>query len=202
MAETTRTFVAVAVPEEKADKLGRLQSLIAPAIPGARWVEPRHFHVTLAFLGEVRNTELNGVCRAVAEATADFAPLELRLEALGVFPNPKRPSTIWVGLSGSGVDVLHSIQRSLSRTLRASGYPMADENRFSPHVTIGRLKPGRRRVPSPDVEPTLRHYAGWSAGSFRVAEVITFASNPTPEGPSYTPLARARLAAENDEPVS
>jgi 2'-5' RNA ligase len=190
MAQTTRTFVAVPIPEAKAEKLGRLQTLVAPEIPRARWGEPKHLHLTLAFLGDVDNTDLNKVCLAVQDVVAGFAPLELRLEGLGVFPNPRRPRTVWAGLAGPGLETLHAIQQAVVRGVRSAGFPPADD-RFSPHVTLGRLKPGRG--PVSDVTSLVRQYAGWSAGAFTVSEIVTFASNPTSEGPSYTALATAVL---------
>jgi 2'-5' RNA ligase len=194
MPRTTRTFIAVVVAPDKAEKLGRLQSLIAPEIPNARWVDPKALHITLAFLGDVDDTELNGVCQSVEKAVASFEPFELRVEALGVFPNPDRPRTVWAGLTGPGLEPLKAIQQAVFQAVKDAGYPPPDD-RFMPHVTIGRLKPGRDG--SPDVGPLLRHYAGWSAGSFPVTEIVTLASNPTPEGPSYTALSRAELAGKN-----
>lgn len=194
MPRTTRTFIAVVVPEDKAEKLGRLQSLVAPDIPNARWTDPKAFHITLAFLGDVDDTELNAVCRSVEHAAARFEPFELRLEGLGAFPNAERPRTIWAGLTGPGLEPLKEIQQAVFNAVREAGYPPPDD-RFSPHVTLGRLKPGRD--PSPELGALMRHYARWSAGSFPVTDVVTFASHPTPEGPSYTALARAALSGRN-----
>src|SRR5438309_7741697 len=80
MSRTTRTFVAIGVPEDRAAKLSRLQTLIAAEVVGVRWVDPKQFHATLAFLGDVDDTELNRVCGAVAEAAAGFGPFEVSLE--------------------------------------------------------------------------------------------------------------------------
>ena len=85
---TTRTFVAIPVPDSLGSKLTRLQTLLAPDLPGVRWSVVSPFHLTLAFLGDVADTELNKVCRTVEEVAADFPPFDLRLEGLGVFPNP------------------------------------------------------------------------------------------------------------------
>ena len=52
MPRTTRTFIAIAVPDDRAARLGHLQTRLAPEVPGARWVDPKQFHATLAFLGE------------------------------------------------------------------------------------------------------------------------------------------------------
>jgi 2'-5' RNA ligase len=190
MAHTTRTFVALEIPVDKGAKLERLQALIAPDAPGARWLEPRHLHVTLTFLGDVDDTELNTVCRAVQHAAAEFEPLELSLLGLGAFPDPKKPRAIWVGLTGPALGALEEMRRAIADAVGKVGYPPTDD-RFTPHVTIGRVKTGRG--PGVDLSGAVRQHAGWSAGLFLVAEVVTYASTPLPEGPSYTALARAPL---------
>lgn len=190
MTRSARIFIALAVPEDRAEKLQRLQTLIAPELPGARWVEPGKFHVTLAFLGEVADTDLNALCLAVAVASKPFRPLGLALQGLGVFPDPQRPRAVWVGLTGPGVEELIALQEAVASAATGAGYALEDD-RFHPHVTLGRLKP--RRDSSGDCSPLLRHYERWMGGSFDVSEVLTYASTITPEGPIYLALNRAPL---------
>jgi 2'-5' RNA ligase len=199
LANTTRTFIAVAVPDSAGHKLTRLQTLLAPDLPGTRWTATLPFHLTLAFLGDVADTDLNEVCLAAAKAAAPLAPFELRIEGLGAFPQPTRPRVIWVGVTGPGVEALAILQKSLVDAVRRVGY-LPDEERFHPHVSLGRVKSGRPRGPSPDMTPLVRHYATWSPGSLRVAEAVVFASTLTPEGPVYAPLGRAPLAGGNPAP--
>jgi RNA 2',3'-cyclic 3'-phosphodiesterase len=189
MAHTTRTFVAVPIPANLAEKLARLQGLLAAEVPGVRWVDRSQFHVTLAFLGDVPDADLNAVCTAVSNAAVGFEPLELRLEGLGVFPNPTKPGVLWVGLTGTGLDALAALQREVAEAVRRTGYPPDD--RFHPHATLGRPKSGRG--PTRDLTPLLNHYRTWAAGSFTASECITFASTLTPDGPVYAPLGRAPL---------
>ena len=190
MASTTRTFIAVAVPEAQGQKLTRLQTLLAPDLPGVRWSETSPFHMTLAFLGDVADTDLNDVCRAVASAAEAAEPFDLRLEGLGAFPHPARPRVVWVGATGPGLVPLETLQKEIANAVRGVGHP-PDDDRFHAHVTLGRLKPGRG--PSPDMNPLVKHYRTWSAGSFHVAEAVVFASTLTPDGPIYAPLGRAPL---------
>src|SRR5438105_3734805 len=100
MPSTTRTFVALPIPAERATRLTRLQQEIMPELPEARWVVPGLMHVTVAFLGNVADAQMDRVCRAVAEGVAGFDPFTLRLDGLGVFPDSRRPRTVWVGLAG------------------------------------------------------------------------------------------------------
>ena len=197
MPDTTRTFIALEIPADKREKLGRLQSLIAPDVPGTRWVDPGQFHVTLAFLGDVPHADLAGLCRAVGEVAAGHGPIDLRLEGLGVFPDPRRPRVAWVGLAGGGLEPLGALQQAVAEAASRAGYP--PDQRFNPHVTIGYIKVSRGADPQPDLTPLLRHYQRWMAGSFHAAEVVTFASNPTPDGPAYAALARAPLAGRKTQ---
>ncbi len=198
MADTTRTFLALAIPDDRVAKLGRLQSLIAPEMPGTRWVDPTRFHATLAFLGDVPHADLGRVCRAVAVACADRGPLDLRLEGLGVFPDIERPRVAWVGLTGPDIEELGALRAAVVEAVGRAGYP-PDDPRFHPHVTLGRLQV-RRGAPAPaGLDALLRHYHLWSAGSFRVVEVVTYSSTLNPEGPLYTPIARAPLGGGKDQ---
>ncbi len=190
MASTTRTFIGIAIPAVQRTRLGRLQSLIAPDLPGARWVEPAMFHLTLAFLGDVPDVDLNPVCRAVGAAIGGSGPFTLNLQSLGAFPDPSRPRVVWVGITGPGLDALAELRKSVVRAVDEAGYP-PDDDRFSAHVTIGRIRGGKG--PGPDLAPLVAHYRTWSAGNFPVAEVVTYASTLTPEGPAYMALATAPL---------
>jgi len=189
---TTRTFIAIPVPEPLAAKLTRLQTLLAPEIPGARWSEISPFHLTLAFLGDVEDTDLHTICEAVEETAASFPPISLILERLGAFPDAEQARVLWVGLSGSELPVLHAIQAHLADACARLKYPC--DSRFHPHVTVARLK--RKREGSPDLTAQLNHFRTWAAGSLKVKELVTYSSSLSPEGPIYTPLARATLSGK------
>jgi 2'-5' RNA ligase len=192
MADTTRTFIAVAVPDALTLRLTRLQSQLAGEVPEGRWVETPPFHVTLAFLGAVHVADLNAVCHAARETAQAFPPLELKLDGLGAFPSPTRPRVVWTGLAGPGVEPLKALQAALASAVARLDYP-TDGKPFHPHVTLGRLKP--RRGPTRDLTSLLNHYRTWYAGPFTVAEVVTFSSTLTRDGPAYAPLERAPLKA-------
>jgi 2'-5' RNA ligase len=186
MSSSSRLFVAFTIPEVQKTRLGRLQGLIAPEIPNASWVTPEMFHVTLAFLGEVPDVDLNTVCRAVATACEPFKRFTLNLQSLGAFPDPTRPRVAWVGLTGPGIDTLGKLQQSLSETLKNTGYPPEDD-RFTPHLTLGYLK--LKKGQELDLSPLVAHFQMWSAGNFSVNGVTTFSSTNTPEGRAYLPMA-------------
>jgi 2'-5' RNA ligase len=198
MDETTRTFVAVEIPDSLGESLARLQARLEPEAPGVRWNVARPFHITLVFLGDVRNTDLDAVHRAVDESSAGMRPFELELERLGAFPSPKRPRVLWAGVGGPGLDALSGLQRRVAEAVAGVGYP-SEGSPFHPHVTLGRLKAGHGRPPR-DLAPVIGRLGGWSASAFTVSEIVTFASRLTPSGPTYTPIGRVPLRAEKPSP--
>jgi 2'-5' RNA ligase len=193
MASSSRLFVAFTIPEVQKTRLGRLQSLIAPEIPNANWLTPEMFHVTLAFLGDVPDIDLNGVCLAVAAACKPFQRFTVNLQSLGAFPDPTRPRVAWVGLTGPGIETLGRLQHSIVEALTEAGYPPED-NRFTPHLTLGYIK--SKKGQELDISPQVAHFQQWSAGNFAVNGVTTFASTVTPEGRAYLPMATILFGRE------
>src|SRR5262245_8458674 len=115
MPRTTRTFIAIAIPAPLGEKLTRLQAQLAPSVPGVRWTTTSPFHVTLAFLGDVDERDLNDLCKAVAEASAGIPRFEASVEGVGAFPDPARPRVIWAGLTAPDPSPLHELHKEAVR---------------------------------------------------------------------------------------
>lgn len=196
MRETTRTFIAIPIPEAVGRKLAGWQKALAPEIPGCRWVDAQPLHITLAFLGDVANRDLNDLCLAVAAAAAPSGRFELDVKGLGAFPSPERPRVLWAGITAEDLGPLAALRESVVRAATASGY-RPDDPRFHPHVTLGRLRSDRGR-PCDLTEIVGREQAR-AAGSFPVVEVVTYASTLGPRGADYAPLNRARLKGKKTD---
>lgn len=191
MPSTNRTFLAVAVPGALDLKLSRLQAQLAGEVPEGRWSVALPFHITLAFLGDVDNTDLNAFCRAAAEAAAPVGRFELKLQGIGAFPNPARPRVVWAGVGGAGLGALGELHATLVAAVARMNYPADTRSAFLPHVTLGRFGFGRK--PAHDLTPLVNHYKTWHAGPFSVSEAVVFASAGGRDGPSYAALGRAPL---------
>lgn len=194
MAQSTRTFIAIPLPDAIGDRLTRLQGRLAPQAPSVRWNATPPFHVTLAFLGDVPYVDLNAICGAVTAAARTVRRFELTVTGLGAFPNLARPRVLWARLEGPGLEPLADLHRAVIAALDKVGCVPEDE-RFSPHVTLGRIKPGRGSAQPDNLAAVVARHQTWSAGAFTVGEVVAFSSTVTPEGPAYAPLARAPLAS-------
>jgi 2'-5' RNA ligase len=196
MRESTRTFIAIPVPDPVGQQLAGWQLELAPEIPGCRWVDSQPFHLTLAFLGDVPNRDLNDLCLSVATAAEPFGRFNLRVEGLGAFPTPARPRVVWAGITADDLGPLAELRKEVVDAASRAGY-QPDDPRFHPHVTLGRIRSDRGRPC--DLTEIVRREPARSAGTFPVVEVVTYASTLGPKGATYAPLNRARLKGKKTE---
>ncbi len=136
-----RLFAAVPLPDQaRAGVTGLLGRLRGKDLP-VRWVRDENVHLTLKFFGEVAADRLGGIEQAIRTANEGSAPLAMRLDELGAFPNARRPRVLWVGLEAP--PALELLQDRLERQCEAIGF--APEGvPFRPHITLGRVREGQR----------------------------------------------------------
>jgi 2'-5' RNA ligase len=185
-----RTFIAVDLGKSIRDRVVALQETLARAGTEVKWVEPENMHLTLLFLGEVDLRDVPEICRSVAECCSRHAPFSLSVETTGGFPNPRRPRILWVGI-GEGTQELCALHDALEPPLLALGCYRREERRYTPHVTLGRVKSDR---PTDKLAQALARQSGWQGGGVPVREVLVLSSELTLQGPIYTVLSRAKLA--------
>ena len=185
----TRTFIAVDLGKPIRDRILALQEELARAGTEVKWVEPENLHVTMLFLGEVDERELPAVCRVVSECTQQHTPFPMSVETAGCFPTPRRPRVLWVGV-GEGTQPLCALHDALEPPLMNLGCYRREERKYTPHITLGRVKSDR---PTDKLAAALAKQAGWKGGEIAVRELLVMGSELTPKGPVYTVLSRAKL---------
>lgn len=137
-----RLFVAVEPPEDVRQALWAQMAPWRARWPQVRWEPASKLHVTLRFLGEVRAQDVEEVASCVRETAAHYAPFRASLRGVGLFPGPRNPRVVWVGVA-EGAKTLSAVQEHLEGLLEARGFGR-DERPFSPHLTVARVK---SRVP-------------------------------------------------------
>ena len=127
-----RLFVALALP---AALKAQLAMLAGGGIPGAKWVPPENYHLTLRFIGEVEPWRAQEVDDALAGIRAPGFDLSLR--GLGIFERGGRISALWVGAERS--EGLSFLQAKVETALQRAGFE-PERRRFAPHVTLARTE--------------------------------------------------------------
>lgn len=191
MTNKIRTFIAVELSAAVRAEAIRLVERLRPAGGDARWVEPQNMHLTLKFLGDVREEAIPDVCRVVAKAAAEFAPFEVAVGGAGAFPDLRRPRTLWIGVTQGRQDLIR-LQTAIERALAKRGFPK-EQRDFQPHLTIGRIRESGPAMA--ELGKQVEAHGDFAAGSSTVCEVVVFASHLSSSGPTYEALARAPLGA-------
>lgn len=171
-----RLFVALPIPAEIRSKLSRL----ACGLPGARWVSPENYHLTLRFVGNVDTDIAEDVDNALLRIDAEG--LTVDLDSIGWFGTKKKPTTI-VAKAAKTPELLHLQRKIESAMVRIGLGP--DERKFMPHITLGRLK-GASMM---DVERYCAANAGVVLPSFMIHDFKLYSSFLSQSGAIYTPEA-------------
>ncbi len=183
-----RAFVSVDLPDRLADPIADLQAAFHDA-EGLRFVDPQQTHVTLKFLGDVADDEVDEILaageRAVADADVD--PFACRIAGLGVFPSMEYISVVWAGVD-EGSRALTALHEALEAETTAIGFD-PEEHSFTPHVTLARMTDARGK----QVVRRLVRERDPTIGRFEVTEIRLTESTLTADGPVYETVGRVRL---------
>ena len=190
--EQVRAFIAIELPVALKAEIARLQGQLKAnnRVP-TRWVNPENIHLTLKFIGDINSDTIDGIIHAIGEAARGVPSFRLGIKRLGVFPSPKRPRIIWVGLACS-LDIVKNLQQRIDSALDRLGFPR-EKRPFSPHLTIARLQdratPAERQTAGQLIEGT--EFSGQT--DFNAATVYLIKSRLTREGPIYSRLGSVLL---------
>lgn len=188
----TRTFIGIDVGEDIRDSAAALQKELARACDGVNWVTTDNYHVTLLFIGDVDDTDLHAICRAVKTVAATEPPFALRVSGVGAFPNARRPKVLW-GAVSAGADNLQRLYTAIEERLIDLRCYRAEERGYTPHLTLG-------RVTTPEAgfatAAELPKHEEWDAGRVKVSEVLVYSSEMERDGPVYRVIGRAPLTGK------
>lgn len=170
-----RLFVAVELSAELRHVLAQLEETLE-SCGSLRFVKPDNVHLTLKFLGEVRDEKLQQVKEALA--TVKMSEVKLSTTKIGLFSG-----VFWLGVK------LNSELAQLQQAVQRAVLPFAlrDPRSYKPHLTIARflsLTLDERAIVT-GVLKAKKIDVSWKVDSFTL-----YRSTLTPEGPVYEVLAR------------
>jgi RNA 2',3'-cyclic 3'-phosphodiesterase len=189
MKKTLRTFAAVEITPAIRSRAVALIAALDGTAADVRWVEPHNLHLTLKFLGDIRQHDIVDVHRAIRRATAKLSPFEVEVRGAGAFPNAARPRTVWLGMNG-GTEPMIVLHDRVEAELAELGF-REERRRFQAHLTIGRVRGVGMGIA--ELGDRLAAQADFLAGRMTVNQVTLFSSELTSEGPIYDVLGTASL---------
>jgi 2'-5' RNA ligase len=150
------------------------------AFPDIRWVKPANYHITVLFLGEIDEKECSRIVR-ILDGLSFSGGVQVACGDIGRFPPGGTLRVLHAGLA-SGEEYCRGVHAKICGVLPE----YAENRRYMPHITLGRVKRGSRvgwteSVNTPPKDP------------FRIEEIILFQSILSPAGPVYKRIHATQL---------
>ena len=172
-----RLFVGIDLPPDLKLRL----SLLAAGVPGAKWVDPGNYHLTVRFIGEVDEGQAADIDMALLQIRAPRFPLTLA--TVGHFGL----RMLWIGVERN--PALQHLHEKIESALNRLGFA-PEERRYTPHVTLARLKGAHESK----LLSYLSEHALFRAAPFTVERFSLVASYLTKSGAIYEDQADYDLA--------
>ena len=176
---TIRSFIAIPIAKPLRDELGDAAAQMAyqDKSNAVRWVDQKNYHITLAFLGDQDQLDLEALADQL-DRNLSSEPFSLTVSHCSPFPE-SRPKLI-AAMVGSD-DALTKLHRQVQSAITVSSL-LVDKRRFIPHITLGRYRHSRNR------------FAGSLASSLslvdQVNEVCLYESTLSSAGAEYEVIFR------------
>jgi RNA 2',3'-cyclic 3'-phosphodiesterase len=175
-----RLFTALEIPAD----VGQSLALLRGGLPGARWIDPENYHLTLRFIGDVDDV----LARDVAYLLGGIRrpAFRVQLDGLDSFGGNKPRAVV---AAVPAVTQLVELQADHERIMQRIG--LQPERKYKPHVTLARL----RDTSSRQVADFLSSRQPFRSSSFPVSRFVLYSSRSSVGGGPYVIEAEYPLAA-------
>ena len=188
-----RAFIAIDLPQPLQESIAKQTSRLRQAMGDGfvRWIPPQNIHLTLKFLGTIAASHMEFLKQLLHQTADSLRPFDPQVGGIGSFPNSKLPRVLWAGIHAPAE--LASLQKSIETGAARLGYEK-EARPFSPHLTLGRVRPGVDPRNLQKISATLNSIQIGNIGSARVDAIHLYKSELRPEGSVYTKLFSAPLS--------
>jgi 2'-5' RNA ligase len=172
-----RSFLALPCDKELSDQIIRLTNFLQNN-KNIKCTRPDQYHITLKFLGDTPEKFLTDLGKEILISMEQINEFHLKLTSTGIFPHIEKPRILWVGNRNIPLP-LQQIVLQLNHLFNQYGYSR-DDQRFKPHVTVGRVK---GEVP----EEILKQYLNINVKELilKANHIVWYESRLSSAGPEY-----------------
>lgn len=129
-----RVFFALEFDSELKSKMKKVQQVIVKNSLKGNFTSEENFHLTLKFIGDIKENEVEKLKSALIKAIEDHSKFNLNVKDIGNFKRGNK-KILWFGINKN--EQLNKLFQSLDQELFNIGYEKEDRV-YTPHITIGR----------------------------------------------------------------
>jgi len=149
---------------------------IYPEIKKIRFTKKENLHITVKFLGEVKEEKTEDIKKIIRDCCIDIKKFQISCNRLSAFPSLTSARVIWVNVA-EGAKIIEKIYKRLEDKLSQIGFEK-EKRKYIPHITIARTK----------ISADITDYLNKFEINSKAESIVLFKSDLKPEGPVYTKI--------------
>ncbi|HXX58859.1 MAG TPA: RNA 2',3'-cyclic phosphodiesterase [Thermodesulfovibrionales bacterium] len=185
-----RCFIAIPLDAVIRKEISSFIDYLGKSGADVKWVRAENLHITLKFLGDTEEYLLPDIKEKLSNISSLHKPFTVHLSGTGLFPDRRKPRVVWIDFGGG--QELSKLQETVEENLASLGYNK-EKRRFSPHLTVGRVRSSR------NLDSLLRgmeEQRDKDFGNIEVASFLLMKSDLKPGGAEYAAIAEFNLKKE------
>ena len=139
-----RAFLSLNLEDSVKFRIAEIQKELQTKLGGhlIKWENPEKFHLTVRFLGDVKENDIESLKDGLEKLNWDFESLKFTSNGVGFFPNARKPNVVFIGLDEEGTGskkLVDNIDKVLTE------YGIQPDKKFVAHITLGRFRRENRK---------------------------------------------------------
>ena len=138
-----RLFLSLNLDSNYSETLKQDQNALKRLIgtENIRWEDPDKFHLTLRFLGDMNEENVEPLVSTLERLKFDFEKIIFNTDKIDFFPNKRFPNVVFAGLKekGNNTDTLVGFIDKI-----IFNFGVKPDKKFIPHITFGRFNRSKR----------------------------------------------------------
>ncbi|MBZ9571502.1 RNA 2',3'-cyclic phosphodiesterase [Methanobrevibacter sp. TMH8] len=191
MVNEHRCFLAIDIEPNLVQKIEEVQKEFKKTNNNVKYVKTENLHFTLKFFGNVSDTKINEIKKAIDKVLSNVSnnddkdennsKTELIIKGIGTFPNKNYMKVLWIGTQNNSF--LLNLQKELDSEFTKLGFKK--EKNFKTHLTIGRI---RNLKDKNEFKEKIDELKNISIGTMNISKISLKKSELTPKGPIYSDI--------------
>jgi 2'-5' RNA ligase len=132
-----RTFISLEIPRAIIDEIISIRNNLVPAYERIKWESIEKLHVTLKFLGETEQENIEKIFTSIKQLSTKYQKFDLQLDHFGFFKSNGVKRILWAGLKENFE--LENFVKEIDILCSEFGFEM-EKRKFKPHITMLRIK--------------------------------------------------------------
>jgi len=136
--KTIRTFFGIPLDNNLRDSAAKVIDYLKPQKIGklSRWVQPEKIHITLRFLGDTKQEQLEKIINDTENNLQNIESFSINIGNVALFP-PNNPHVI--SIESTLNEQLAKVYYQVNKAVVSNGFA-AEKRAYLPHLTLARIK--------------------------------------------------------------